>query len=153
MASLKCAKCGYGIHYHDEPDGTEWIAFEKTVWEELCRSAKELSSYTVDSSSGWYSIWKCEECGSIHVFKTNSIYLMKAFEPVESESESSIKGIELIAFEDTIWDQITETDETGKDFDNIFKDVPRRYVRATEDEICVFSDPGYKTLEARYKSI
>ena len=137
MASLKCSKCGHGIHYHDEPDGTEWIAFEKNVWNELCCSSKEFSSFTSETENGWYSVWKCSECGSIHVFKTNSIYLMKAFEPSKSVEKNCTKGLELVAFEDTTWDQITETDEIGKDFDVVFTTVPRKYIRVTDRNICV----------------
>lgn len=25
MTTLKCSYCGYGIHYHDEPDGTQYF--------------------------------------------------------------------------------------------------------------------------------
>ncbi len=56
MASLKCSKCGYGIHYHDEPNGTEWIAFELNTWEKLLSSQKEISSYKSDTALEWYSM-------------------------------------------------------------------------------------------------
>ena len=56
MASLKCSKCGYGIHYHDEPNGTEWIEFELNTWEKLLSSQKEISSYKSDTALEWYSM-------------------------------------------------------------------------------------------------
>ena len=29
MASLKCSHCGFGIHYHDEPNGVEYTALSQ----------------------------------------------------------------------------------------------------------------------------
>lgn len=153
MASLKCSKCGYGIHYHDEPDGTEWIAFESELWRKLCESTKELSSYTSDSPSGWYSVWKCSECGTLHVFKMQDIHLFKAFEPVDKADDNSESRMNLIAFEDIIWDQITETDKTGKAFGEVFREIPRKYICATETAVFVYRDPERKILEACYKKI
>lgn len=153
MASLKCSKCGYGIHYHDEPDGTEWIAFESGLWKKLCDSTKELSSYTSDSTSGWYSVWKCPKCGSLHVFSTHDIHLLKAFEPADKADGTVESQMNLIAFEDIIWDQITETDETGKAFEEEFREIPRKYICTTETEAFVFRDPEHEILETRYKKI
>ena len=138
MASLKCCKCGYGIHYHDEPNGTEWIAFELNTWEKLLSSQKEISSYKSYTASGWYSIWKCSECGTLHVFKTNEIHLYKAFEHTDGFVWEKDNGKKCVAFEDFVWDQITETNETGDAFDG---------------SIAVFSSKEYAKPEKQYKLI
>ncbi len=153
MASLKCSKCGRGIHYHDEPNGTEWIVFELKTWEKLLSSQKELSSYKSDTNSGWYSIWKCSECGTLHVFKTNEIHLYKAFEYTDNIFCEKDKGEKCIAFEDLVWDQITETEETGNVFDGPFKEVPRAYIIIYDKSIVVFSNEEYERPEKQYKLI
>lgn len=153
MASLKCSKCGYGIHYHDEPNGIEWVAFEIDTWNELCVSTKLISSYEMDRKSGWYTIWKCEECGTLHIFKAMNIHLDKVYELQNIAEFKAPKEsiIDCIAFEDITWDQITESEKTGNDFDLRFKKYPRKYIRFSNDLLCVYVDAEFSQLEKVYK--
>ena len=152
MASLKCSKCGYGIHYHDEPNGVEWVAFELGTWNNLCASSKSISSYEIDTKSGWYTVWKCEECGTLHVFKAMDINMDRSYELQDNAATKAQEEnvIECIAFEDIIWDEITETESNGNDFDNRFKDYPRKYIRICEETLSVYTDEEYNLLENTY---
>lgn len=155
MASLKCAKCGYGIHYHDEPDGTEWIAFDMGTWKRLLSSDLEISAYEIETKTGWYSIWKCKECGTLHIFRAMDTELYKAFEPVDftdTESYSNNK-LECIAFEDVVWDQITESVGTGYDFEDRFGSVSRKYARIFNNSILVYGDSSLSFVIKKYKEL
>ena len=153
MASLKCSKCGYGIHYHDEPNGVEWIAFEMETWNRLCSSRMPISSYELDTKSGWYTVWKCEKCGTLHVFKAMDIYIDMIFESQDAVIGQTFEGnvIECVAFEDVVWDQITETEEEGNAFDDKFKDVPRKYIRFCKDTLYIYTYSDCTSIEKMYK--
>ena len=153
MASLKCSKCGYGIHYHDEPNGIEWIAFELETWNGLCSSNKTVGSYETDTKAGWYTIWKCEKCGTLHIFKTMDTHIDGAFALLDTTAIHTQEGdaIDCIAFEDIAWDQITETEETGNNFEDKFEDFPRKYVRFCNDFLYVYADADFSVIERVYK--
>lgn len=155
MASLKCSKCGYGIHYHEEPNGVEWIAFELDTWNELCASTKLISSYETDTKNGWYTIWKCEKCGTLHIFKAMDIQLDRVLElqDIAEFQAQEEKLVDCIAFEDIAWDQITETEENGNAFDLRFMEFPRKYVRFSKNSLYVYGDANFTILEKTYKLI
>ena len=151
MASLKCSKCGNGIHYHDEPNGTEWIAFETDTWNYLCSSSISISAYETTAKSGWYTIWKCKDCGTLHIFNGLDVNLDKVYELQDFEDLNvSDNGIKCIAFDDIAWDEITETEKNGNDFDNSFKGIERKYIRISRDKIQVYRDENFTLLEKSY---
>ena len=81
MASLKCSKCGEGIHYHSLPQNIEYIYFSKMVWKKVCNTRFDKNTKDMDESGKYpklyrsstiendYSgeflkIWKCPVCGT-----------------------------------------------------------------------------------------
>ena len=152
MASIMCRKCENGIHYHDMPNGTEWKVFELNTWQDLIQTPVRLIMYE-DSETGWYNVWRCKHCGTLHFFKAYDLYLYKAFAPTEDTAASIKEGIKCIAFDDITWDEMTETDEIGTAFDGVFKDMPRKYPILFKDSLLVYSDNNYEHLEQAYHLI
>lgn len=153
MASLQCSNCKYGIHYHDEANGTEWTAFELDTWEKLISSPLELASYRGSTQSGWYYVWRCKKCGALHFFKSRDSMVYKAFAPSSSSETFSKIGIKGIAFSDLVWDDITESDETGNSFEGVYKDVSRQYFILSDNFLLVYSDKNFEHLKQEYISI
>ena len=83
MASLKCSNCGFGIHYHDEPNGTEYVFIKLTEWERLIETKLNVSRYLLDGTEDYLYAWKCKECGAF-MFMDNKIgFVNKVFVPAE----------------------------------------------------------------------
>ncbi len=42
MAGLKCSHCGFGIHYHPEPNGVEYTALSQELWDSFSKTDKPI---------------------------------------------------------------------------------------------------------------
>ncbi len=160
MASLKCSKCGYGIHYHDEPNGTELHLFEKNEWLRLIKDTLPLSLYRLEGTKEHYYIWKCFECGSLHLFVKNSgVQIYGVYETV-NDMPNTVEISRLtngILFDDVTWDYITEFDmdweDTKRKCEEINYKIKCKYVRFNDEYILVYSDEDFKNLDSVYKRL
>ncbi|SEQ21927.1 hypothetical protein SAMN02910289_01535 [Lachnospiraceae bacterium RM5] len=125
MASLKCSKCGEGIHYHSLPQNIEYIYFSKMAWKKVCNTRFDKNNKDMDESGKYpklyrsstiendYSgeflkIWKCPVCGTLHFFD-NKINVKKVF--VKNDNVDIVGYTEIgVMFADYLWDDITEQD-------------------------------------------
>lgn len=163
MASLKCSNCGYGIRYHSEPEGVEYIYISKKNWCKICSSkfnAKdkvyndELKKYpklfrTDTIEEDFYNeiikVWKCCKCGTLHAFdkngKVTNVYVRKE---ICINNDVSEEGI---FFDDYTWDDITEKSMPN----NMLKNQnPSGYVRIYKDVIEISRDGTWGECE-KYK--
>ena len=108
MASLKCSDCGNGIHYHDEPDGTQYFVFPRSVWEKLTASELWVSRYILDGTNNYFTVWKCKKCGTIHVFHEDNPQLTAAFSKITVAVNGVPNQSDYIAISDYDWEQLTE---------------------------------------------
>ena len=165
MASLKCSKCGYGIHYHDEPNGTQLVIFEKKEWNRLIKSNILLVLYNNDDGTeDNYIIWKCFKCGTLHLYERNSVVrIHEIYEPLSNipnniEISNAIEGV---LFDDITWEYIIEMEpgisldweDTKKKCEELDYKIECKYVRFNDEYILVYSDEDYKNLVSVYKRL
>lgn len=117
MASLKCSKCGFGMHYHDEPNGIEYIIIAQDNW-------SALKDYSFDNNGLNYmpnvdeielllptfiiKVWKCPVCGTIAMFDNSNIQVNAVYVQAINGFEVHLCGNVYYAFSDYSWDKLTE---------------------------------------------
>lgn len=164
MASLQCSKCGEGIHYHSMPEGIEYIYFKKIVWDSICTIKFDKSKKIMDESgiypklfrsstiendySGQYmKIWKCQVCGTLHMF-SNDGSVTKVF--VKDNNEINDEAFEDgIMYDDYLWNEITDRDISNEKLSSI---APSLYVRLAEKSMVISKKPDFsiKTVYMSY---
>ena len=164
MAGLECNNCGFGIHYHDEPNGVGYEDITYTTWNMFKDTDLPIVRYTLDGPQDYVTIWKCLECGCMHVFEANSNWVKKAYVPYnynifhKDYFKTSPKGIRYYLFSDLVSEPIWEDDLTAREYEKN-KKYPRCDFAVINDEfIYVFSDRectdvirGFKAIEPKYK--
>lgn len=138
MATLKCSNCGYGIHYHDEPDGTQIIAFPEKVWDNLSESDLFISRYILDGTDDYLTIWKCHQCGSLHLFKTDETAVFKSFRNEENFIRKD--GEKYYSFSDYDWEKITEDRIKWADYIKIRNHINPQCLIISPNHITFYSD-------------
>ena len=121
MASLKCSKCGFGIHYHGEPDNTEYIMIKETDWFNITKNIFDpknkimkdgypmlFRSDTIEDefSDCFIKFWICKRCGTLAIF--DGIYVDSVYAPTEDKVPVDKHSKMYIVFSDYLWDEITE---------------------------------------------
>ncbi len=142
MASLQCSGCGEGIHYHGEPEGIEYVAFELDSWNSLIDTDLTIISYD-EHTDRYLTMWRCPECGTMHVFKPNSNWVWKVFKPCNETTLSVAGGTEYIIFDDHNYFDITETDITGKEYMNTYPEKSRMYGVILGNKMVFFKTAGF----------
>ena len=153
MASLKCSNCGNGIHYHDEANGTQFIVFGESEWNELIASDLPTSRYLLDGTQKYYYVWKCDKCGSLHVFEAESNSVRHAYRKCETLKISLLQEETYIAYSDVDWDVITEDTIQGSDIEKHCPDSRRIRALTIGDDIYVFYDDAEEELAVHYVKI
>jgi len=123
MASLKCSNCGCGIHYHDEADGTQLIAFKESVWNKLLNSDIPVSRYMLDGTEDYLEIWKCKNCETLHIF--NGVDVSAAYRKTVNTAVESASGEKYVGYVDTDWGIITEEQILGSDIVKKYPDCKK----------------------------
>ena len=117
MASIKCSFCNMGIHYHNEPNGTEFIMFPSNFWyslEHLTSNVNESYRYLksdaieLEFPNSYYKFWMCPNCKSIILFEKNTPYVAGIYTVNHKHEKSNSSNIDYIVFSDKTWDFITE---------------------------------------------
>ncbi len=152
MASLKCSGCGYGIHYHDEPDDTEYIFCELSKWEALEEENMASGWLEFEHDNTFVYAWKCAECGTFAffdrgghvtgVYKPNKEF---ASEPMQEPAEFGL------FFDDVLWYDITEEDIPASE---ILKKYPKHlWLMKNDDEMRVYEDRARTKCLRQYRRI
>ena len=154
MASLKCNNCGYGIHYHDEPDGTEHFAISFSTWEWYLLEGKSIIRSFLDGPQDYLTIWRCKECGCLHTFPAHSVMVKRAYAPCEYDPAAEIiNGIKYRIFDDYLFDAVTEDNITAKDFDSSNKHGACYYAMIGDNYIYLYDDAKFQRVTKCFQAI
>ena len=154
MASLKCSHCGFGIHYHDEPNGVEYTALSQELWNSFSKTDKPIVRYVLDGNDDFLCIWRCPECGCIHTFEAYRPIFKQAYIPCNNVN-SSTEARKHLVFIDFLFEDISERGLTAKEFANIGKYPTDKffYTMIDNKSIIVYSDEKCTKEIRRYKAI
>lgn len=154
MASVKCNKCGYGIHYHGEPSGIEYTFIVESDWGRITSArfnarSKEYSddktapllfrSDTIeeDFANALIRFWKCPSCGSL-IFFDKEGKVTKTYVPINHPSSLDITpDISGIVYDDFSWDSLTEAAIPDAEISQLYP--PSGRIHLTEN-LCIISD-------------
>mgnify|MGYP000246414220 CR=1 FL=1 len=106
MSSVKCSKCGAGIHYHGEPDGTEYIYIPKSDWDIITSSHFDPAEKIFDDTKDYpklfrsgtieedfpaaiHKFWQCPKCGTLLFFDDEG-NVVSIFEPSKCDAHAHI---------------------------------------------------------------
>ena len=150
MASLKCGFCGYGIHYHGEPEiaaDVEHYFCQLSRWREFENKNYNLSEHWKE----FIESWRCERCGSFSFFADDSvsgIYL-----PKENSSKENMKEpFEFGPFwGDHLWFDITEADTPASE---VLKKFPNNmWLAKNNEEMRIYEDEAQTKCINQFKRI
>ncbi len=141
MASLKCSHCGEGIHYHGEPIGVELRAISQELWDMFSSTDKPIICYLLDGNDDYCLIWKCPECGCLHVFEGYSAKVWHSYFFTDADIDIT-SARKYLVFSDYLFYDVSEADMTASEFfgkadydsDNFF------YALINENGIITYSD-------------
>ena len=157
MASLKCSHCGFGIHYHDEPNGVEYTALSQDLWNSFSKTDKPIVRYVLDGNDDFLCIWRCPECGCIHTFEAYRPIFKQAYIPCDDVAiyTESKKYLVFIYF---LFEDISERGLSAKEFANggkyssdsfFYAMINNECVIVYSDETCTKEIKKYKSIETK----
>lgn len=154
MASLKCSHCGFGIHYHDEPNGVEYTALSQELWNSFSKTDKPIVRYVLDGNDDFLCIWRCPECGCIHTFEAYRPIFKHAYIPCDDVAIYT-ESKKYLVFIDFLFEDISERGLSAKEFANGGKYSSDSFFYAMINNECVivYSDETCTKEIRKYKSI
>ena len=156
MASLKCGFCGYGIHYHGEPEGTEPIEHifcTMENWRILEQENLPADSLEIEHDDIFFYAWRCARCNTFTFFNDRWKYLGTYIPKEEFSSEPMQEPFEFGPFwNDFQWFEITESD------DNLTSEVLAKFpsnlwLRKNDDELRFYTDQTCTNCVQQFKRI
>lgn len=157
MASLKCSYCGFGIHYHDEPNGVQYTAISQELWDSFSYTDKPIVRYVLDGNDDFFCVWRCPECGCIHTLEAYRPTFKQAYIPC-GEDVVLTEARKYLVFIDYLFEDISERGLTAEDFAKIGKHSTSSFFYAMiadngiityEDEICTKPLNNYTAIETK----
>ena len=140
MASLKCNHCGYGIHYNDEPDGTEYMVIPFSTWDTFSTTDKPICRYILDGNQDYLIIWKCSNCGCLHIFIAGEAKISGAYIPDEKKHVSQIPtGKKYHVFADYVYEVIAESGISAKEYESS-NEYPSHYYAIINNDYIYLSE-------------
>ena len=126
MASIQCRNCKYGIHYHGEPSGIEFVRIDSHDWEKIVISKFDSKNKIFDPQTGYPKLfrtdtiaedfpdvikkfWKCPKCGSLLFFDEKGRVIAEYLPKDISKTDVIPIDPTAIYFDDYQWDEITES--------------------------------------------
>ena len=154
MASLKCSHCGFGIHYHDEPNGVEYTALSQELWNSFSETDKPIVRYVLDGNDDFLCIWRCPKCGCIHTFEAYRPIFKQAYIPCDDVAIHT-ESKKYLVFIDFLFEDVSERGLTAEQFINNGKYPTDSFFYAMISNECVivYSDEACTKEIKKYKSI
>ena len=152
MASLKCSGCGHGIHYHSEPDGTQYMFCTLSDWEAFEDENLPADCLEAEHYEQFIEAWRCSECGTIAFF-SNRVHVESVYTPNENfSSEPMSEPAEFgLFFDDILWYDITEEDIPASE---ILKKYPKHlWLMKNDDEMRIYEDRARTKCLMQYRRI
>lgn len=145
MATLKCSYCGFGIHYHDEPDGTQYFLYSLEAWEDIRKNNIPIVCYDSADSGRMRYVWKCCKCGTLALFGNDDISVEKIFVPDTNIKDINKTNAEYyIVFDDVNMEKIYDSNVKVSNLFTIFPRDCCKYCVITNKELFVFDNPNMK---------
>lgn len=160
MASVKCSNCGFGIHYHGEPNGTEYVYISSIDWTEITSSCFNSRKKFLDANTGYPKLfrsdtieedfpaaikkfWKCPKCDSL-LFSDDEGNIINSFAPTEhGESAPTSNNLESgVIYDDYLWDDLTEASIADN---HIAEEYPPTAFMQLSDTLCKITNPSGNT--------
>ena len=154
MASLKCSHCGFGIHYGGMPNGIEYTAISQDLWNKYSNTDKLIICYVTEGNGDFLTVWKCPQCGCIHIMDGFQAFVKQAFgscdEPMEIESAR--KYVVLI---DYLLEETADRNWTAAQFmqSGEYPNDQFFYAMVGDAGVIVYEDADCSTPLRRYKAI
>ncbi len=155
MASILCGNCKNGIRYNGSPKGIEYTYFARETWDSICSSSFDPKSkdmdrrgypklYKTDTIESDFKeqlvkAWICPSCGSILCF--DELKRVRKTLILKKDVEIGTVLTEGVAFEDYLWESITDESRSNTELKSI---TPSVYVRVFEGGIVVSNDIYFK---------
>ena len=154
MASLKCSNCGFGIHYHDEPNGIQYTAISQELWDSFSDTNKPIVRYVLDGNDDFLCVWRCPECGCIHAFEAYRPIFIQAYIPCD-DAVAPAAARKYLVFSDYLFEDISERGLTAEAFADSGKYPTDRFFYAAigNNSIAVYSDETCTNVLRRYIAI
>lgn len=166
MASIQCDKCRFGIHYHGDPEGIEFVFIKNDDWT-IISSSKfdpknkqfrtgqtspmlyQTDTIELDFEDSIRKAWKCPKCGTIMFFDSQGKITASYEEAFELESLKIDSKYNFVVFDDYSWDVLTESMMPNWKISEQF--TPSGMARLTSRELILAESGGriktYKRLE------
>ncbi len=82
MAGMLCNHCDFDMEHHGMPNGIQYTAISQRLWDALSPTDKPIIRYIIDFD-GFLTVWRCPECGCIHLFDDFQVLLKRVYTPHE----------------------------------------------------------------------
>ncbi len=154
MASLKCSNCGFGIHYHDEPNGIQYTAISQELWDSFYDTDKPIVRYVLDGNDDFLCVWRCPECGCVHSFEAYRPIFKQAYIPSDEDVILNAARKYLV-FIDYLFEDISERGLTAAEFVNCGKYPADRFFCAmiADNGIILYEDESCTKEIRRFTAI
>jgi len=155
MASLKCNHCGFGIRYHDIPNGTQHYFYTKDAWEQIKASHMPIVCYDSDelgSVGHMHYVWKCERCGALAFFGENDVAVERVFVPISDPSLSQdFTGLKFVVFDDYTMEAVFEAEITSEQLFETLGENCCRYALMSEKYLAIYGGEDDRHAIALYE--
>lgn len=158
MASLQCGNCKYGIHYHDEPSGIEYVMIAFSDWAEITAAKFDPEKKILDKTGypklyrtdtieedfpgAVKKFWKCPKCGTLFFFDENGKVITSYIPDTDSMPDIVERDWMGICFDDYQWGKLTEAALYDEQLPEKVKNFYKIYI--SEDELALKHEPGGK---------
>ena len=104
------------MHCTDYPNEIELYAFPIDEWQKLITTDLPIVRYTLDGPQNYLTIWECPECGALHIFVADNVFLDQVFiiDPAVGFDLSEAK--KYILFDSFHFEPIADADITGREY-------------------------------------
>lgn len=142
MASLECNYCGYGIHYHGLPDGTQRYIIPFSTWKRHAVLNVPVIDILFDDAQDYFTAWKCKNCGCWHIFASDQTEVIRSYVPTELENVPLVTDeSKYWLFDDCNFDAIVEEE---LDFEGLARsNYHYEFATVTDEFIHIFADKEF----------
>lgn len=155
MASLKCSFCGYGIHHHGDPEGTEPVEHVFCLsndWHKLEKENMISNRVEMEHWGTFVYAWKCARCGSFSFF-ADYVNVSDVYTPVEKFSSAPMnEPIEFGPFwNEILWFDINEADTPTAE---VLTRYPQNlWLAKNADEMRLYTDEARTNCVGQFRRI
>ena len=154
MAGMQCINCEETIYQNMELDGIEHLAFILDEWKQSLSSNIKPIDIELDGPENFLTIWKCPNCGSMHVFVGYSSVIFRSYRHIALTDKNKVgEGRKCIFFDDRTWFDITEHDMPADKIDELLPPKAVKYALIGKNFMDIYQDEACTEMLASYELI